>query len=192
MLHRGRRKTRASTIPIVFIGGGDPVEAGLVASLGRPGGNVTGISFIAVELTPKRLRLLLDLVPHARVIGFLVNQNSPTAERTVRNVQEAARAKGVQLPILKASGEGEFGDCLRLAHSTAWRGDPHALPIRCSRQRREGNSRCWPLAIGIPAIYAFRGVRQFRRPRQLRTEPNHYLSTGRHLCRSDLGGGQTD
>ena len=97
-------KDATSTIPIVFIGGGDPVEAGLVASLGRPGGNITGISFIAVELAPKRLELLLEFVPDARIIGLLVNPNSPTAERTIRDVQEAARAKGVQLPILTGCG----------------------------------------------------------------------------------------
>ena len=87
-------KDATSTIPIVFIGGGDPVEAGLVASLGRPGGNITGISFIAVELAPKRLELLTELVPQARIIGLLVNPSSPTAERTVRDMQKAAREGG--------------------------------------------------------------------------------------------------
>src|ERR1051325_9200551 len=101
-------KDATSTIPIVFIGGGDPVDAGLVASLARPGGNITGISFIAVELAPKRLELLSEFIPEAQIIGLLVNPNSPTAERTIRDVQEAARAKGVQLPIVKAGGEGDF------------------------------------------------------------------------------------
>jgi len=147
-------KDATSTIPIVFIGGGDPVEAGLVASLGRPGGNITGISFIAVELTPKRFELLLELVPHAQVIGFLVNQNSPTAERTVRNVQEAARAKGVQLPILNAGGEGEFatafasliqlhGEGILVAADPVFGQRREELAMLAARHR-------------IPAIYAFR------------------------------------
>ena len=101
-------KSATSTIPIVFIGGGDPVAAGLVASLARPGGNLTGVSILTAELMPKRLELLSELVPQARVIALLVNPNNPNAERMMRDVQEAARAKGVQLPILKAGTESEI------------------------------------------------------------------------------------
>ena len=81
---------------------------GLVASLARPGGNLTGVSIITVELMPKRLELLSELVPQARVIALLVNPNNPNAERIMRDMQEAARAKGVQLPILKAGTESEI------------------------------------------------------------------------------------
>ena len=101
-------KSATSTIPIVFSGVGDPVGDGLVASLARPGGNLTGFSIINVELTPKRLELLSELVPQARVIALLVNPNNPNTERHIRDVQEAARAKGVQLPILKAGTESEI------------------------------------------------------------------------------------
>jgi putative ABC transport system substrate-binding protein len=101
-------KGATSTIPIVFAIGGDPVERGLVASLARPGGNLTGVSVLATELNPKRLELLSELVPQARVIGLLVAPTSPNAARVVRDVQEAARAKGVQLEILKAGTEGEI------------------------------------------------------------------------------------
>ena len=101
-------KNATSTIPIVFTVGGDPVAAGLVASLARPGGNLTGVSILAVELMPKRLELLSELVPQARVIALLVNPNNPNAERIMRDVQEAARAKGVQLHILKAGTESEI------------------------------------------------------------------------------------
>ena len=87
---------------------GDPVAAGLVASLARPGGNLTGVSILTVELMPKRLELLSELVPQAGVIALLVNPNNPNAERMIRDVQEAARAKGVQLHILKAGTEGEI------------------------------------------------------------------------------------
>jgi putative ABC transport system substrate-binding protein len=101
-------KSATSTIPIVFTSGDDPVATGLVASLARPGGNLTGVSFLDVELNPKRLELLSELVPQAREIALLVNPNNSNAGRTMREVQEAARAKGVQLPILKASTEGEI------------------------------------------------------------------------------------
>jgi putative ABC transport system substrate-binding protein len=101
-------KNATSAIPIVFVSGTDPVEAGLVASLARPGGNLTGFSLFTVELVSKRLELLSDLVPQARVIALLVNPNNPNAEGTTRDVQEAARAKGLELHILKAATESEI------------------------------------------------------------------------------------
>ena len=101
-------KNATSTIPIVFEIGGDPVEEGLVASLARPGGNLTGITFLTDQLIPKRLELLRELVPQAGVVAMLVNPNNANIEREMRTAQEAARAKGVQLPILKASTESEI------------------------------------------------------------------------------------
>src|SRR5712672_126591 len=101
-------KGATSTIPIVFRSGADPVGDGLVASLARPGGNLTGVSFVADELTAKRLQLLSELVPQAGVIALLVNPNSPSADRIIRAVQEAARTKGLQLHVLKASSESEI------------------------------------------------------------------------------------
>jgi putative tryptophan/tyrosine transport system substrate-binding protein len=98
-------KTATSTIPIVFAIGTDPVGDGLVASLARPGGNLTGVTFMMTELMPKRLELLSELAPQVGVIALFVNPNNPNAERTIRDVQEAARAKGVQLLILKAGTE---------------------------------------------------------------------------------------
>jgi putative tryptophan/tyrosine transport system substrate-binding protein len=100
-------KRATSTIPIVF-GSGDPVGEGLVASLARPGGNLTGVSVLTIELMAKRLELLSDLVPQARVIALLVNPNDANADRITRDVQEAARQKGVQLPVLKAGTESEI------------------------------------------------------------------------------------
>ncbi len=93
-------KNATSTVPIVFTSGNDPVAAGLVASLARPGGNLTGVSVLFVELVPKRLELLSELVPWAGVIAVLVNPNYSSAERIIREAQEAAWAKGLQLPIL--------------------------------------------------------------------------------------------
>jgi putative tryptophan/tyrosine transport system substrate-binding protein len=101
-------KSATSTIPIVFTAiGRDPVELGLIASLARPGGNVTGFSGLTIELNLKRVELLSELVPQARVIALLVNPNNPTTERVVRDVQEAG-AKRVQLLILKAGSESEI------------------------------------------------------------------------------------
>jgi len=101
-------KRATSTIPIVFASGDDPVATGLVASLARPGGNLTGISFLVADLNPKRFELLSELVPQAKVIALLVNPKFPETERVMREVQEAARAKGLQLPILKVSNESEI------------------------------------------------------------------------------------
>src|SRR5207244_10353619 len=101
-------KNATSTIPIVFEVGTDPVGDGLVASLARPGGNLTGFSNLFLELHPKRLELLSELVPQAGMIALLVNPNNTDAEPLIRDVQEAARAKGVQLLILKAGTEGEI------------------------------------------------------------------------------------
>jgi len=101
-------KSATSTIPIVFRSGADPVGDGLVANLARPGGNLTGVSFVADELTAKRLELLSELVPRARVIALLMNPNNATAEHVIRDVQEAARTKGLQLHVLKASSESEI------------------------------------------------------------------------------------
>jgi len=111
-------KGATSTIPIVFAVGTDPVGDGLVASLARPGGNLTGVTFMMTELMPKRLELLSELVPQVGVIALFVNPTNPNAERTMRDVQEAARAKGVQLLILKAGTESEidaaFASCVQL------------------------------------------------------------------------------
>jgi putative ABC transport system substrate-binding protein len=99
-------KGASAAIPIVLTGG-DPVGEGLVASLARPGGNLTGVTFMVTELMPKRFELLSELVPQARVIALLVNPNSSYAERMIRDVQQAALAKGVQLPVLKAATDSE-------------------------------------------------------------------------------------
>lgn len=98
----------SSTIPIVFAGAINPVAMGLVASLARPGGNLTGVSIVNVELMAKRLELLSELVPQVGVIALLVNPNFPETERITRDVQEAAGAKKLQLEILKASTETEI------------------------------------------------------------------------------------
>jgi putative ABC transport system substrate-binding protein len=101
-------KNATTTIPIVFEVGTDPVEFSLVASFARPGGNLTGVGFLTVELMAKRLELLSELVPQASAMVLLVNPNNENTERVVRDGQDAARAKGVQLTILKAATESEI------------------------------------------------------------------------------------
>jgi putative ABC transport system substrate-binding protein len=101
-------KSATATIPIVFQAGTDPVADGLVTSLAQPGGNLTGRSILAVDLVPKRLELLTELVPQAKVIALLVNPTNAYTAPMIRDVQEAARAKRVELPILKATTESEI------------------------------------------------------------------------------------
>jgi putative ABC transport system substrate-binding protein len=102
-------KTATTTIPIVFAVGEDPVGLGLVASIARPGGNLTGINFLAAELHAKRLELLRELVPGAVRLAVLINPgNAVNAETTLRDVQAAARAVGLQMQIIRASTSREI------------------------------------------------------------------------------------
>jgi putative tryptophan/tyrosine transport system substrate-binding protein len=101
-------RAATTTIPIVFTTSLDPVQLGLVASLNRPGGDVTGITGLGVEVGPKRLELLHELVPAANVIGLLVNPNNPSAQTLSGDMQAAARKLGLQLHVLDASNEHDF------------------------------------------------------------------------------------
>jgi ABC-type uncharacterized transport system substrate-binding protein len=101
-------KAATSSIPIVFTAASNPVKLGLVASLNRPGGNVTGSAMLTAELDAKRLELLRDLVPTARVIGALVNPRRPDVEAQSQDVQEAGRVLGLELLILSASSENDL------------------------------------------------------------------------------------
>jgi putative ABC transport system substrate-binding protein len=102
-------KRATATIPIVFFSGGDPVATGLVASLARPGGNLTGVGVMVVELIAKRFELISEFVPHAKVIGLLLNPNDPNAERFIREGQETTQAKNLELQILRVSTDNEIG-----------------------------------------------------------------------------------
>jgi len=101
-------KAATSTIPIVYTGVGEPVVIGLVASLGRPGGNITGVSMFALELDAKRTELLHELVPKATVIALLVNPEVRSTESNVRAVQEAARSLALPVHVLRARTEQEI------------------------------------------------------------------------------------
>jgi ABC-type uncharacterized transport system substrate-binding protein len=101
-------KAATTTVPIVFYFGGDPVELGLVASLNRPGGNLTGVTPLNTALGPKRLQLLHELVPTAGTIALLVNPTGTSSEGQLRDLPGAARTIGVQLHVLRASSERDF------------------------------------------------------------------------------------
>src|SRR5262245_44412824 len=101
-------KAVTATVPIVFTTGGDPIKLGLVASLNRPGGNVTGVSNLLTELGSKRLGLLRELVNSITLIATLINPNSPDAESELRDVEAAARALGLQHTVLRAGSEREI------------------------------------------------------------------------------------
>jgi len=102
-------KAATSTIPIVFTAGTDPVQAGIVSSLSRPGGNVTGVNFMASELGAKRLSVLQELVPHATRIALLVNRTNPiAAESEIKDVQRAASAAARHVEVVEASTSREI------------------------------------------------------------------------------------
>ena len=146
-------KNATSKIPIVFIAGGDPVGAGLVASLARPGGNLTGFTVLTAELMAKRLELVSELVPQARVIALLVNPSSSGAAQ-IRDVEEAARTKGVQLHILKAGAEDEFETAF------ASLAELHAGALLVSPDALFNSHRDQLVALAsrhaVPAIYPWR------------------------------------
>ena len=119
-------KAATATIPIAFVAGYDPVKSGLVASVARPGGNLTGISFLATELVTKRLELLRELVPAAVRVAILVNPlNAVIAETQAEDVEAAARAKGLQIQVLNASTGRE----IEAAFASFMRERPDALLV---------------------------------------------------------------
>jgi putative ABC transport system substrate-binding protein len=145
-------KAATSTIPIVCIGS-DPDRVGLVASLNRPGGNVTGISPLSWPLGAKRLGLLRELVPAAAVIAVLINPNSPAAERESQEIQAAARATGQQINILRASSENDID----AAFATVVQHQMGALLIGGDPFFDSRRNQLVALAArhGVPTIYPF-------------------------------------
>ena len=148
-------KAAATTIPIVFETGTDPVQLGLVASLNRPGGNVTGITNLSVEIGPKRLELLHELVPAARLIGLLVNQaDTVLAQAHLRAIQSAANTLGLELQVLNASSEYDFDAAF--ANLIRLRAD--GLVISPDSAFTRGMEQLVTLTIrhSVPAVYLYR------------------------------------
>jgi putative ABC transport system substrate-binding protein len=144
-------KAATTTIPIVFNIGGDPIKLGLVTSLGRPGGNATGVNIFTSDLAAKRLGLLRELVPTAALIGVLVNPNNPTAESQSKDVQEAARAVGQEIQIVHAAGEEALG----LMFTTLAQRNAGGLLVGADPFLNSRRNLVVALAArhGIPAVY---------------------------------------
>jgi putative ABC transport system substrate-binding protein len=149
-------KAATSTIPVVINTGNDPVQLGLVASLNRPGGNVTGIVVLTVDLAAKRAEVLHELLPTATVLAVLVNPTTPNAEPEARGVRDAARSLGLPLHVLKASTEGEIDT----AFGTLAELHAGALVVAVDPFLTSRRAQIVALAArhAVPAIY---GVREF-------------------------------
>ena len=147
-------KAATSTIPIVFAGSVDPVADGLVASLNRPGGNVTGVTTLNIELGPKRVELLHVLIPASASIAALVNPTNPVAETDTRKVEEAARSLGRQIHILHASSEHDLDSVF----ATLAQLRPGALLIVSDNFFNSRSERLAALTMrhALPAVYQYR------------------------------------
>ena len=147
-------KAATTTIPIVFSYNEDPVRLGLVTSLARPGGNLTGINFFSGELAAKRLELLRELVPGATRVAVLVNPTNPTVETMLRDVESASRAIGLQIQVLNASTSSE----INAAFATLVRERPDALFVGSDPFFTSRRVQLVHLATrhAIPATYAGR------------------------------------
>ncbi len=144
-------KAATSTIPIVFTTGTDPVQFGLVASLNRPGGNVTGVTLLTEDVAPKRIELIHELIPTASVIGLLVNPRNPNVGHLTRASQAAAAKLGLQLHIVEASSEAE----LNVAVTTVLQKKPSALVISADSFLNSLNEPIIKLAARykLPVVY---------------------------------------
>ena len=146
-------KDATSAIPIVFMTGADPVETGLVASLARPGGNLTGATNLNQLLWQKRVELIAELVPQTKVIGLLLNPNRAQVGRVIDSAQQAADAKGLRLEILKAATEDEIG----AAFATAVQRHIGAVVVSDPLfDSRSGQVAALAAHHAVPAIYLWR------------------------------------
>jgi putative tryptophan/tyrosine transport system substrate-binding protein len=146
-------KDATSAVPIVFMTGADPVDTGLVASLARPGGNLTGVTNLNQLLWQKRVELIAELVPQTKAIGLLLNPNRAQVGRVIDSAQQAADAKGLRLEILKAATEAEIG----AAFATAVQRHIGAVVVRDPLfDSRSGQVAALALRHAVPTIYIWR------------------------------------
>ena len=129
-------KAATATVPIVFTTGGDPIKLGQIATLNRPGGNVTGVSNLITELGSKRLGLLRELVPSITLIATLINPNFPDAESQLRDAEAAARALGLQHIVLRAGSEREIDTAFAVRSMSASTRSSQRAAIRSLRSPR--------------------------------------------------------
>jgi putative tryptophan/tyrosine transport system substrate-binding protein len=147
-------KAATKTIPIVFTTGSDPVQLGLVASLSHPGGNVTGVTTLQVEVAPKRLELAHELMPNATTMALLVNPTNPIDKDLTTDAQASARAFGLQLKVIHASTDQEIND----AFATFSQLDAGALIVGSDVFFIERSNRLAALALqyAVPTIFSYR------------------------------------
>jgi putative ABC transport system substrate-binding protein len=144
-------KAATSTIPIVFANGSDPVKVGLVASINRPGGNATGISFYTSALVPKRLELLHELTPQAETIAFLVNPTNPVTEGDIEDMEEGARRIGQRIMVVRARNETEIDAAF--ATMTQQRADALLVDVDAYFSSRRDQLAALAARNRIPASY---------------------------------------
>ncbi len=143
-------KAATTTIPVVFAMGSDPVKYGLVASLSRPGGNITGVTFYNSALAPKRLQLLREMLPTAAVVAMLVNPNNPNVQSDTAEMQAAARVIGVEIAIASAASERDFDAAF--ATVARLRADALLVHIDALFQSRAGQITALAARQGVPTM----------------------------------------
>jgi putative tryptophan/tyrosine transport system substrate-binding protein len=178
-------KRTTATIPVVFTTGGDPIELGLVASLNKPGGNVTGVTFLVSDLGAKRLELLRQFVPDATAIAMLMNPNYPATSSEVRDVRAAAGSLGLQINVLYASSSGDIDTAFAIfgrerPNALFVGGDPFLLGQRDQLVLLSASH-------SLPTIYPQREYVDAGWSDELRNQYRQRISTGRRLRWEDSG-----
>ena len=173
-------KAATTTIPIVFTAGFDPIKFGLVASLSRPGGNLTGVSILNVELGPKRLDLVRELVPATTNVAVLVNPKNPNVESLSKEMQAASRALGLQIHLLQASTEGELDAAFAKVRQTR----AAALVIGTDPFFTTSSPTACHVVAALRDTDDLPIPRLCRRrwPHELRRQPHRRLPSGGRLC----------
>ena len=172
-------KPASAVVPVVFANGSDPVQFGLVKSLNRPDGNITGVSFFNAQLEAKRLGLLSELVPSARAFGALINPANDNAANQLKDIAQGARVVNRAITILKASNEGE----IETMFASFAEQRVNALLVASDPYFNSQRTKIVELAAryNLPAIYEWSRVRRSRRTCELRDQSHRQLSPGGRL-----------